>query len=132
MIQAKLISGGAELFASFYHESSNKEIAFQKVINEADAERLVYFYNRNYVAKTIISWLKQRKYAMMLVDNPQAEKAYYLLSEMQNLQLGTFRTIEKFIRDNMSAFNQCVPSPKSQQYKYYEKEIKPLLNFCAK
>lgn len=133
MIQAKLITGGAdELFASFYHENSNKEVAYQKVENPADAERLVYFYNRNYIAKTMISWLKMRKYAMILNNNPDAEKAWYLLESLKNIQHGTFRTIEKFIRDNMSAFNKCIPGAKSTQFKHYEKEIKPLLNFCTK
>lgn len=132
MIQAKLISGGADLFASFYHESNKKEVAYQKVVNQADAERLVYFYNRNHLAKTMINWLKQRKYALMLVGSPNAEKAYYLLSQVQNLQFGTFRTLEKFVRDNMNLFLACAPGDKSKHLSYYLKEVKPLLNFCSK
>lgn len=133
MIQAKLISGGAELFASFYHESNNKQVAYQKVVNQADAERLVYFYNRNHLAKTMINWLKQRKYALMLANSSNAQKAYYLLVEVQNLQFGTFRTLEKFVRDNMNLFLACAPGEKSKiHYPYYLKQVKPLLDFCSK
>lgn len=132
MIQAKLISGGADMFASFYHENNNKEIAYQKVLNHAEAERLVYFYNRNHLAKTLINWLKQRKYALTLVDSPNAVKTYFLLNEIQNLQFGTFRTLEKFVRDNIVFFTACAPSMKSKHYSYYLNEVKPLLNFCSK
>lgn len=130
MIQASLISGGAELHASFFHEHNNKQVAYEKVANAAEAERRMYFHNRNHFAKTLMSWLKQRKYAMILKDNPDSVCATFLLTELTNIQYGTFRTIEKFIKDNYKTFTRCIPGPTSKLLKHYQREIEPLLEFC--
>lgn len=131
MIYAKLISGGAELQAFFFHESSNKQVAIENVKGHEDAQGRVDFYNRNYMATTLINWLKQRNYAMQLGRGNNSETSAYLLNEMVFRKSTTYRALGKFINRNISLFNKCVPGEKSEHFKHYLNEVKPILDFCS-
>lgn len=131
MIHAKLISGGAELQALFFHECSNIEVACETVKGEEEALSRVEIHNRNYMVKTLINWLKQRNYAMQMGSGLNADAPRYLLTEMECRRFASYRVVGRFIREKMGLFNKCVPGQKSDHFKHYLKEIKPILDFCS-
>lgn len=108
-----------------------KEVVHLHADNEADACRIAYFQNRKYMIEKLEHWLNQRAVAHQQVGNMEAAKlALKIKDQLIANKEAAFYGLCKLIAAYSDLLNQVAPGIKSRQYGYFEKHIKPIINYC--
>ncbi|MBS7565132.1 hypothetical protein KHS38_12025 [Mucilaginibacter sp. Bleaf8] len=96
-----------------------------------EAERLLYYHNRKYITDKLNSWLNQRKKAVKL--SPDKSKVL-TVAQLQVLlsyyRENSLRQVCIKIKEHRHLIEAIAPDS-GMHYNYYNKVIKPILQFCA-
>jgi len=133
MIIAKVspINEGKFLVEFITPETVKEQLSNVYVNTIAEAERVMYFRNRNYISSHLMSWLKQRQYALGLRDyRNQIADTEVLIHHLQTFSDASFHQIQKFVFNHEAQFMELAPGGKSSHYNHFEKVILPILHFC--
>lgn len=124
MITANATRLGNFIRLEIVHPDSKKP-QITTVNTEADAMRIVYFANREYMLRKITGWLKQRMYTGDRMRSQEASKLLVLLGYYEHIP---FPRLCKVIHHYRQVIESIAPGPKSKCFNYYIKTIVPLLN----
>ncbi|MHB8209176.1 hypothetical protein [Mucilaginibacter sp.] len=99
-------------------------------VNEGEAKRLVYFYNRLYISDTLTHWLNQRKNVFTHVNDPRSADAEVLISQVRNYSKTSLKQLCELVIKKEQAISGIAPGTKSRHYGNYERLIIPIIRFC--
>ncbi|MDB4919473.1 hypothetical protein [Mucilaginibacter sp.] len=101
------------------------------VADKSEAIRLVYFYNRLYVADTLKGWLRERYNVFMHInDFARADMANELTSLIDRFSKASLHQVCQLVIDQQRNLNYIAPRETSRYYKKYAELIIPITLFC--
>lgn len=95
--------------------------------SEAEVERMVYFRNREYIFKTLQSWLNQRAHAL---NHPDYQTKIRNLIYWLETKQGSYYSLCSFIKLKADDFKKIAPGNKSRYYRHYENIVLKIINDC--
>ena len=95
--------------------------------SQADAVKMVYFRNRNYIYSTLTKWLNQRAHALR--DQEAQTTIANLLYWLETKQ-GSYYNLCAYVQHKAGAFESLAPGKKSRCKNYYDTVIQSIINDC--
>lgn len=111
----------------------NDKVVFNPILvdNTADAQRQMYFRNRDYIYQHIKNFLKYRKYALELSGyHKQVYAVEILMAKLDVFSDSSYQNLCRFIYNNEGNIMELAPGEHSKHFKNYKNFIEPILQFC--
>lgn len=128
MIIGQFTAVGTEAVEAQFRTGKGKLIAKGNFANQAEADRAMYFYRRKCLVADLSKWLKQRNNA--LANTVKREHPSFLLFLLKSHQFASFKMLVQLVKAYQKSFEICTPHTKSTTYPFFQKEIKPWLDYC--
>jgi hypothetical protein len=101
------------------------------VSSYSEANRQMYFRNRDYIYRHILNFLKQRQYALTVSKfHAQVRATERIITNLHVFSESSYANLCRFIHNNEGAIKELAPGEKSKHFKHYNNIIEPILIFC--
>lgn len=111
--------------------ATGKVLKTGTVYSQGEAIRLANTWNKLYIVETMMRWLNQRMIALKKGECSAQWETARLLSDIMGAGLNhSVEQVKRSIALRESSIRFIAPGPKSGHYKYYQKTILDIVNFC--
>lgn len=132
-MMVNFIQTGGDTWSLSSSEKVKSKMLKKENLTFSQAERIAYFWTRDYILEKINNYIKQRREAFRLNSAMKmADACTGMLMMLEMRRYATLRNIMALVVQMERQLQQISPAPSSRHYHFYNVTIRSVLEYCRK